>query len=179
MNTKIGVIVGRFQVSTLTPGHDYLLDSVRREFGNNNVVVFIGETKGSIRNEHDPLPFEVRKKMILESYPKMKVYKISDIGNYPLWVESLDKRLELLKELEEIPGDSEIYICGSRDSVAEKYKENGGTHEIKVYQDRKDNIHKTYSGTAFRKEVVKKFRPSWDEHEREFLVWWYGAGKNL
>lgn len=45
MSTKIGVIVGRFQVDNLTRGHNYLLDKVRGDFGNNNVVIFIGETK--------------------------------------------------------------------------------------------------------------------------------------
>ena len=69
MSTKIGVIVGRFQVDNLTRGHNYLLDKVRGDFGNNNVVIFIGETKNSERTAHDPLPFEARKEMILESYP--------------------------------------------------------------------------------------------------------------
>ena len=39
-------------------------------------------------------------------------------------LETLDHRINYLKSLEEIPQDSEIYICGSRDSVAERYKEN-------------------------------------------------------
>jgi hypothetical protein len=175
MSTKIGVIVGRFQVDNLTRGHNYLLDKVRGDFGNNNVVIFIEETKNSERTAHDPLPFEARKEMILESYPKMKIFKISDLGNYPKWVETLDHRINYLKSLEEIPQDSEIYICGSRDSVAERYKENGGFYNIKIYPDQKDDVHVTYSGTEIRRRIVNCFTPNWkDEKLRKFLIWWYG-----
>lgn len=65
MSTKIGVIVGRFQVDNLTRGHNYLLDKVRGDFGNNNVVIFIGETKNSERTAHDPLPLKQGKKWYL------------------------------------------------------------------------------------------------------------------
>lgn len=174
---KVGVIVGRFQVSKLTKGHDYFIDQVRGDF-NNNVVMFIGETKNSERTAHDPLPFEARKRMIQEAYPLIKIFQIRDIGDYPKWVKSLDDKIEFLKELEEIPRDAEICICGSRDSVVDMYKENGGIHETKKYMDVKE-LSKTVSGTDLRDSIVRSFRPSWTEREREFLIWWYGRKERL
>ena len=50
MSTKIGVIVGRFQVDNLTRGHNYLLDKVRGDFGNNNVVIFYRRNKKLRKN---------------------------------------------------------------------------------------------------------------------------------
>lgn len=180
MSTKIGIIIGRFQVADLTDGHNYLLDTVRREFGNNNVIIFIGDTKNSERTEHDPLPFEMRKEMILDSFPKMKVFKITDVGDYFKWVKMLDERINYLKNLEIIPQDSEIYICGSRDSVAEKYKDYGGIYDVKKYIDKKDEINKTYSGTESRKEIIRKFNPNLrDVDLRKFLIWWYGNNERI
>lgn len=175
---KVGIIIGRFQVSKLTKGHLHLIDSVRRDFGD-NTIIFIGETKHSERTSHDPLPYEARKAMINESYSRIdKIFLIRDIGDYPKWVKKLDEKIELLKELEEIPKDSEIYICGSRDSVVDRYKEYGGIHNTKQYPDVKD-LNKTVSGTDQRNEVIKYYVPSWDNEElREFLVWWYGKNDN-
>lgn len=173
---KLGIIVGRFQVSELTKGHTHLIECAKREF-NDNVIIFLGETKNSERTAHDPLSYEARKVMINEEYPRVKVYLIRDIGDYQKWVRELDKRIEMLKDLEEIPRNSEIYICGSRDSVVNMYKENGGVHNIREYTDMK-NLTTTISGTDSRNEIIKNYRPKWTKELREFLIWWYGENDN-
>lgn len=52
MSTKIGVIVGRFQVDNLTRGHNYLLDKVRGDFGNNKCSYFYRRNKKTQKELH-------------------------------------------------------------------------------------------------------------------------------
>ena len=63
-----------------------------------------------------------------------RIHKIEDIGNWPLWVKALDEMLEPLSK------EGEIYILGSRDSVATKYKEFGGKFEVALLEPLKNSL---------------------------------------
>lgn len=187
---KTGIIVGRFQVPMLTDGHKYLIKNAAFEV--DQLIIFIGDTKDGKLTSHDPLPFEARVKSInqfinqaiddpLDFYERkllslskdenIKIFRIVDVGNYPKWVENLDSKIEALRLLEIIPEDNEIFIIGSRDSVAQKYKDNGGKFDTIEINELKDSNNISISGTEYRKNLIESFSPSWDMGEREFAIW--------
>lgn len=160
MKKKIGIIVGRFQVHELHQGHTYLIGQALEKF--DEVRVFLGVTKGEIIDLRNPLPFEARKTMLLEQFPQLfnKIDKIEDIGNWKLWVESLDNRLKDLENL----GD--IFIFGSRDSVASRYKEFDGKYEVVCLEELPN-----FSGTAVREDISNKYQPIWNKNNRKLAIW--------
>ena len=66
VRADVGVLVGRFQVPNLHPGHIELIQSVCE--AHSKVLIFLGlaPTKATRNN---PLDFESRKHMILEKFP--------------------------------------------------------------------------------------------------------------
>lgn len=114
MEKRIGVIVGRFQVSELTYGHISLIEHAL--YFNDEVLVFIGvaPTKGERCN---PLTYEIRKDMIKSAYPNVEILPIKDIGNVIKWNAMLDSLLEPYKEM-----NYEITLYGSRDSMVTTYQ---------------------------------------------------------
>lgn len=159
---KIGIIVGRFQVPVLHEGHKHLITSVLNL--TDEVHIFVGTAKPENQfTPHDPLPYEARCTMILESYPqltKSNIHEIPDIGNWELWVKDLDARIEGLGL------NGEILICGSRDSVAIKYKEFHGKFNILVIPELKG-----FSGTNTRNQIEQDYNPIWNEDIRKLTTW--------
>ena len=72
----IGVIVARFQVASLHEGHKELIDTVLTNHP--KVMIFLGlsQVKGSI---NDPLDYQPRKQMILETFPLTQQCKSATI----------------------------------------------------------------------------------------------------
>ena len=157
---RIGIIVGRFQVPVLHPGHRYLIQTALEEYDDLHLIV--GITKGNKLDSRNPLPFEARKIMLLEEFPVLfeKIHTIEDIGNWPKWVEALDKILEPFSE------GNQIVIVGSRDSVATRYKEFGGKFDTAIIEPLK-----TFSGTEAREVIKNKFQPIWHKEARKIAVW--------
>lgn len=187
---KTGIIVGRFQVPTLTDGHRYLIKNAALEV--DQLIIFVGDTKDGKLTSHDPLPFEARVKSInqfisqaiddpldlyerkllsLDKNENIKIFRIVDVGNYPKWVEKLDSKIEALRLLEIVPEDNDIFIIGSRDSIVQKYKDNGGKFNTIEINELKDSNNVSISGTEYRKNLVESFSPSWDMNERRFATW--------
>lgn len=179
---KTAIIVGRFQVPELTRGHRELLQNGIYVY--DKTIIFIGITKNETLTLHNPLPYEARKQMIIEEFmdyrEKFEIYPIHDLGNYPRWVEKLDKKIEALITLGIIPEESKIEILGSRDSVASKYKENGGIHEVYELKERidwKNGISTKISGTKTRKEIRETYKiplGEWTINLRKFAIWYSG-----
>ena len=63
----VGVIVGRFQVPELHPGHIDLIQTVCD--AHDKVVIFLGLSPLMVTREN-PLDFESRKQMILAKFPQ-------------------------------------------------------------------------------------------------------------
>ena len=163
---KIGIIIGRFQVPTLHKGHLHLISSVLEL--TDEVHIFIGTAKPENQfTPHDSLPYEARRAMILDSYPiltESNIHEIPDIGNWELWVKDLDARIENLNL------NGEIFICGSRDSVAIKYKAFHGKFANLIIPELKG-----FSGTNARKQIEQEYEPDWNNEENRKLVIWLAS----
>jgi len=146
----IGVLVGRFQVDILHPGHLDLFNDVLAL--HEKVLVFLGEapTKAS---RHNPLPFKARKLMILEHFPNVTVLEIKDVHHEVLWSKTLDAKIR------EAYPTGPVTLYGSRDGFIPFYKGQFTTVELEPRQ--------TISGSEIRKAISSevlsdpKFRQGW------------------
>ncbi len=77
-----GVVVGRFQVPDLTPGHRHLLDTAIAR--HSNVLVVIGERPARRQRNH-ALDYELRAMMVRSCYPSAHVVKLNDVGDNESW----------------------------------------------------------------------------------------------
>lgn len=162
----VGIIVGRFQVPELHSGHLKLIEEARK--ATDDLFLFLGSTKTKGLTEHDPLPYEARKDMFVSCGIKRDhIFEIVDVGNWEKWVKILDEKIKCLVLLGLIPEDAEILICGSRDSVATKYKQSGGSYD--VYE---ITAFGEFSGTEARKNFIKSYVPGeWTKEMRELCIW--------
>lgn len=165
---KVGVVVGRFQVPTLHEGHCRLIEHAINNY--DQVIVLIGDTISKKLTSHDPLPYEARKSMISEVYPNAIIGKIVDVGNWEKWVKNLDSLIECACIFEHIE-DPEIYICGSRDSVVDRYKESGGKYETDIFEEFLGSHGAKISGTETRRKVFETFKPCWNIDQRSLAIW--------
>lgn len=141
MLKSLGVIIGRFQTSKITPGHEFLFDEVYKK--HENVIVFIGcKPPQQQPDSKNPLDFFSRKMMLLKKYPNLTVLSITDQRSNEDWSYELDKRID------EIKGNFEPILYGSRDSFISSYKGKYSTCELES-----DII---YSATSVRESIIQK-----------------------
>ena len=72
----IGVVVGRFQVPTLSEGHSHLIDNIAVSHKQLIIVLGVSPTLGTKKN---PLGYTARMQMMQEAYPKAIVTHIFDL----------------------------------------------------------------------------------------------------
>lgn len=111
-NTHIGVIIGRFQVAELHEGHTHLVNYALRE--NDKVVVVLG-SGATLLTARNPLPYEMRVRVVQESFPDVSVLKHDDHPSDAIWSERLDALLR-----QAFP-DATIKLYASRDSFLPYY----------------------------------------------------------
>jgi bifunctional NMN adenylyltransferase/nudix hydrolase len=87
MNKNVGVLVGRFQTPYLHLGYMHLIGEIRSR--HNNVLILVA-VNGGWTSKRNPLDFETRKKMILDSYPNAIIVPIKDHPSDHAWSENLD-----------------------------------------------------------------------------------------
>ena len=160
-NNSVGVICGRFQVSSLHKGHLGLLDHV---CGNHkDVLIILGSTpaKGTTR---DPMDYDTRKSMFTDYINSktrtngwMKIANVNDHGSDKIWSESLDKTIA-----EQFPG-REVVLYGGRDSFIPHYM---GVHKTSVVPEIATN-----EGKVVRESIAK--RPIESEDFRKGVI--YGS----
>jgi bifunctional NMN adenylyltransferase/nudix hydrolase len=136
MALKFGAIVARFQVHKLHEGHIHLIDSVYKKC--DEVIIMLGTP--SEPNERNILSFEIRKQMILETYPKAFVVKIIDHNEDKIWSQHLDDLLTGFAQ------SGEVTLFGSRDSFKSFYTGKFPYEHIPE----KEGL----SGTALREEII-------------------------
>ncbi|MBU6341592.1 MAG: NUDIX domain-containing protein [Bacteroidetes bacterium] len=135
-----GVIVGRFQIHDLHPGHEFLLETALAR--HTRVLVLLGVRPGN-PTRRNPLNFEVRRDMLLALYGKrILVAPIYDCLDDAAWDAQLDQRI-----LEHVP-DGEVMLYGSRDSFILGYQGKFQTQYIETPQPH-------YNATDFRNEIEK------------------------
>jgi bifunctional NMN adenylyltransferase/nudix hydrolase len=130
---KVGVVVGRFQVRDPHEGHLYLLNYVKER--SDKLCILIGSSGASL-TKRNPLPYTIRKEMMLEYYPDAIVHQILDSRT---WSRKLDKMLD------ELFPDCEVTLYGSRDSFRIHYTGAYPVIEIEPYGE--------VSGTELRRNM--------------------------
>ena len=118
----VGVIVGRFQVNELHPGHVELLDWVTQQHKKVIVALGISPAKGS---RNDPLDFEARSMLLREKYPNLIIFGIQDSRSDDHWSMDLDNGIRPLLT----PGQTAV-LYGSRSSFIRHYNGKFPTQEL-------------------------------------------------
>jgi bifunctional NMN adenylyltransferase/nudix hydrolase len=140
----VGILVGRFQVHELHEAHRDLIDTVRAK--HDRVIIFVGLSP--LRNTpSNPLDFNTRKRMILETFPDVEVYYVEDNASDEVWSRNLDRQIE--KWLK--PYQTAV-LYGSRDSFIPHYRGKYKTQELEST--------KYISGTEIRRRIANSFTPT-------------------
>ena len=145
-NATVGVIIGRFQVPDLHPGHCALFDSVIAK--HKKVLILVGSTPGVMVTQKNPLDFFTRKMMIAENYPNVMVLPVFDMPCDDNWSRSVDARVK------EAFGDhleaNDVVLYGSRDAFIPHYHGMFQTIELEPSVD--------ISGTQVREAASNEVR---------------------
>ena len=143
----VGVVVGRFQVSTLHEGHRYLLNRVFED--HTRVVILVGISP-ILGTKHDPLDFKTRYRMLQAEYPDAVILPLKDHLSNDVWSKTLDTAVRTAYS-----GVSSATLYGGRDHHLGSYVGKFGVeeHDGKIaYQ----------NGTLQRKDLGKVVRNSAD-----------------
>lgn len=134
---NVGVVVGRFQVPSLHPGHMELLDKVSKEC--TKVIIVLG-SGFAINTRTDPMDYKTRELMLRDYYPDATITGIKDQREDIPWSAELDKIIASLSNSNDTP-----MLYGGRDSFITHYKGIYPTTEMEP------SIF--YSGTKEREEL--------------------------
>ena len=143
---EVGVIVARFQVHRLHEAHLDIIDSVKQ--AHPKVLIFLGLSP-LFGTKNNPLDYETRKKMILESFPEVDVHYITDIPDDDLWSKHLDQQIQTL-----LSPTQKAVLYGGRDSFITHYTGKFPTIEFEQAQ--------FVSGTELRKTISSKAKGTED-----------------
>jgi cytidyltransferase-like protein len=124
-----GVIIGRFQVPHLHPGHVHLIASSLRMF--DRTIILLGTCEE--RDDRNPYSWTHRMDIIRKIFPHVPVITLYDKPTDEEWSRDIDKILLSL--------DKPVLVH-SRDSFKDHYKGMFGTHEIEELEG--------FSGTKLR-----------------------------
>ena len=123
----VGVIIGRFQLPALHEAHTDLIRTVIQTHPRVLILLGISPVRGSIT---DPLDFQTRKQMLLDSfppseYPNLDVAYVKDQHSDELWSASVDSVISNFA----LPTES-VVLYGSRDSFLPHYHGKHPTLEL-------------------------------------------------
>lgn len=140
---KAGVIVGRFQVPYLHPGHLHLIATVLREC--DFVIILLGTSKEA--NYKNPYSVTQRVEMIQKIFPQVHIKPLPDQDSDEEWSQQVDLSIAYVYDMEEIYlSDTTLYH--SRDSFVNAYSGKYPTKEIPELPG--------FSGTQLRNELKNK-----------------------
>jgi bifunctional NMN adenylyltransferase/nudix hydrolase len=152
---SLGVVVGRFQLPTLHPGHRELLDLVTMSHEQTLVVCGYDKAWPQVKDlSRQPYPLEVQKQIVQSCYPNVLLGAIPDSGGRPeLWSTMLDEIVA------GVASEAGAILYGSRDSFIPLYTGKFPIREIPTHGD--------YSATAVREQYAnvllnnELFRQGW------------------
>ena len=136
----LGVVVGRFQVPTLTEGHRHLIEMALAR--HHQVLVVIGHRPARRQCNH-PLDYELRAAMITSAYPGVMVAVLNDVGDDDAWSIGLDTVIS--NHIDREPG---AVLYGGRKSFIGTYTGRYSTCDIGDFA--------SISGTEVRALVSSK-----------------------
>ena len=87
-----GVVVARFQTPRLTDGHRKLLNYVASK--HTNLLIVLG-VRPATPSDVNPLPYTIRRDMVLSSYPDAVVVPMADMSDDKEWSRTLDKLVRI------------------------------------------------------------------------------------
>lgn len=163
---SIGVIVGRFQVPSLTEGHKEILEHCLAQ-GHETNILFLGIPPTDVRcTKNNPIPFAPRKRMIEDEYgDKFLVAYIKDVPTDEEWSRNLDSKI-----LDMTMGDTDVVLYGSRDSFIKHYKGRFDTEEyhqrvlVSGTDVRENCAHSGETSLGFRLGLVYATQKSWTNY---------------
>lgn len=138
--TRIGVVVGRFQVAALHKGHKHLLRYARQR--SDKLLVVLGSSE--FPTPRNPLTYAMRKQMVLEAFPDAIVAEIRDTPKDSKWIKNLDSIIR------KACAGASVTLYGSRDSFLSVYK---GAYRTELVPELAG-----YSGTAERAKCISSKR---------------------
>lgn len=151
---KIGVIIGRFQVPELTPGHQALIREVQSQNDETIVLVGISDARNTRRN---PLGYKSVKELLKNFDNKLIISSVNDSESNEHWSRMVDlKILSLINT-----PDNQIMLYGGRDSFIPFYSGKFPTNQI-------ENLGiESKSGTETRELVGEPMT----KEAREGAIW--------
>lgn len=150
----IGVIVGRFQVATLSEGHRRLIEYVSSEC--HRTIIILGES-ATRTTKHDPLTVEMRSQAIHHEFPETLILSLADCKTDVEWCKNLDNLVS-----RNTPPVASVKLYGSRYSFLDCYT---GKYPTELVQESMGSI----AGTSHRKFVACK--PKNSEDFRRGVIW--------
>ena len=150
----VGVIVGRFQVPFLHDGHREILGYVYERCP--KVLIFLGLSPKLLVTRNNPLDFEARKQMLLQSYPNATICYIKDCVSDAVWSAKLDEQIDDL-----VGPNKTVMLYGSRDSFLDHYV---GRYPSEVLESTR-----FLSGTEIRNRLSNKVKANPDF--RSGVIW--------
>ncbi len=155
---NVGVIVARFQLNALHEMHKKLIETVGKSHA--RVVIVLGVSPITA-TKNNPLPFQTRRQMILESYPpsqypNLSIAHIQDVNSDEIWSEKLDAVIK-----SELGPNDKVMLYGGRDSFIAYYKGKYNTSEL-------ESDH-SISATEIRKQIHAA--PQADPNFRAGAIW--------
>lgn len=132
----LGVTVARFQVATLHEGHRHLIETMRRE--NDESLLLIGD-RIKLPGARNPLPYQLRKRMLQETFPDLPVDRLWDTPSDTVWSQQLDALVRT-----QYPEHRVTLYC-SRDGFVDHYS---GDFPVRVIDE-----HPAESGTEQRARI--------------------------
>lgn len=121
----IGVVIGRFQVPSLSDGHKYLIREVAKNCG--HIVFLVGVPPVQLPTKRNPLPYISRGQMLQAYMHQMPVgatiRPLYDMQDNKAWVEQVDEMLSIY-------GKTKLALFGGRDSAIWTYSCYGGKHAV-------------------------------------------------
>lgn len=147
----LGVIVARFQVPDLHAGHYHLISTALKQCKN---LLFVLGDHGGLPNTQNPIPYPLRRAMLLDLFPQSSVVRLYDEPSNRRWVEMLDVLIS-----NHAKGGS-VMLYGSRDSFLSIYDGKYLSTEvleipgISGTRIRKQPVAHRYTDSSFRTGVM-------------------------
>lgn len=164
--TTLGVIVGRFQVHELHPGHLKLIDYARSRHSRVLILLCSKPKKDNVFWLNDPLDHAMREGMLRSYFPDIEISPLIDLkGNNKLWSEVLDNTVYAHLNGGQVP-----CLYGSRGSFIPYYSGKYKTVEIPEFTDS--------SGTNLRKLAANRIINSQDFRAGVIYATYQMKGKN-
>lgn len=157
MSKQLSVVIGRFQVPSLTMGHSRLLTTAKTK--GDHVLVLIG-SPGKPPSVSNPLDYLMREKMIRQALPFATIMPVWDHPDDQKWMRAVEELTESVRVIQRL--DSIVYYTDSEGFVKYCMPSNGDV----VYESPQKYDER---GTSVRQRIGKLIEYSVDF--RKGVIW--------